>query len=325
MDPSASRRRLSSGSARPRAVSRRLTGVMRLAFAVDGGVGYAAATLRQGEPDAPVHVELATTGGADARAGDRTGGPGPVARSRRRGIPARRRARPGDQGACNRRTRVSARVLFHSPYEAAAWAIISARRPSAQAAQVRQAIAEQHGARFAGAGQVLAAFPQPDRLVDLPLDTPGLGGREGSSACASVAEAALRAATSTLARLHVLGPEAAYEAVQTAQRHRAVLRRACRARGGAASPTRHCLMPEPKVLQADGRAVRARRPSEARAIPARSPSSGARSAHGRLVLRAASAATARPAPIRPRSSVLTAQTGVVSDDRRRRTRAVRDE
>ncbi len=29
-------------------------GVMRLAFAVDGGAGYAAATLRQSEPDAPV-------------------------------------------------------------------------------------------------------------------------------------------------------------------------------------------------------------------------------------------------------------------------------
>lgn len=36
-------------------------GVMRLAFAVDGGTGYAAATLRQTEPDAPVRVELAST------------------------------------------------------------------------------------------------------------------------------------------------------------------------------------------------------------------------------------------------------------------------
>ena len=149
-------------------------GVMRLAFAVDGGVGYAAATLRQSEPDAPVHVELATSGGADARAavtqvarilsldhdGEeflRVGERDPV-------IGALQQAHPGQRP-----------VLFHSPYEAAAWAIISARRPSAQAAQVRQAIAEQHGARFAGAGQVLAAFPQPARLVELPLDTPGLG------------------------------------------------------------------------------------------------------------------------------------------------------
>ena len=153
-------------------------GVMRLAFAVDGGVGHAAATLRQPEPDAPVHIEIATSGGPDTRAviaqvarilsldhdGEeflRVGERDPV-------IGALQQAHPGQRP-----------VLFHSPYEAAAWAIISARRPSAQAAQVRHAIAEQHGARFAGAGHELAAFPQPDRLVDLPLDTPGLGNREG--------------------------------------------------------------------------------------------------------------------------------------------------
>ena len=186
-------------------------GVMRLAFAVDGGVGYAAATLRQGEPDAPVHVELATTGGADARAaiaqvarvlsldhdGEaflRVGERDPVIR-------ALQHAHPGQRP-----------VLFHSPYEAAAWAIISARRPSAQAAQVRQAIAEQHGARFATAGQVMAAFPQPDRLIELPLDTPGLGG-EKVHRLRSVAEAALGGELD-IARLHALGPEAAYEAVQ---------------------------------------------------------------------------------------------------------------
>ena len=36
-------------------------------------------------------------------------------------------------------------VLFHSPYEAAAWSIISARRPSAVAAKTRAAISEQLG------------------------------------------------------------------------------------------------------------------------------------------------------------------------------------
>src|SRR5205807_4269951 len=40
-------------------------GVMRLAFAADGGAGYAAATLRQPDLDGPVQVELATSDGAD--------------------------------------------------------------------------------------------------------------------------------------------------------------------------------------------------------------------------------------------------------------------
>jgi DNA-3-methyladenine glycosylase II len=33
-------------------------GTMRMAFAVDGGLGYAGAVLRQPEPDGPVQVEL---------------------------------------------------------------------------------------------------------------------------------------------------------------------------------------------------------------------------------------------------------------------------
>jgi len=60
-------------------------------------------------------------------------------------------------------------VLFHSPYEAAAWAVVSARRPAAQAAVVRQAIAERHG-RVLAAG---AAFPTPDALLAVEA-MPGL-------------------------------------------------------------------------------------------------------------------------------------------------------
>jgi DNA-3-methyladenine glycosylase II len=54
-------------------------------------------------------------------------------------------------------------VLFHSPYEAAAWSIISARRPAAQAAVTRRAIAERHGALL-GAGP---AFPTPQQLLEV--------------------------------------------------------------------------------------------------------------------------------------------------------------
>lgn len=187
-------------------------GVMRLAFPVDGGAGYAAATLRQPEPDGPVQIETTTSGRADPRRVVRQ-----VERILSLDHDGEEFLRVGERDPVISELQQTHRgqrpVLFHSPYEAAAWAIISARRPSAQAAVVRQAIAEAHGARFAIAGQVLAAFPQPDRLIDLPLDTPGLGA-EKVERLRRVAEAALSGALD-VTRLQELGPEAAFEAVQS--------------------------------------------------------------------------------------------------------------
>ena len=54
--------------------------------------------------------------------------------------------------------------LFHSPYEAAAWAVLSARRPARQMADVRQRLSEEHGAVFELAGQPVAAFPAPSQV-----------------------------------------------------------------------------------------------------------------------------------------------------------------
>ena len=56
-------------------------------------------------------------------------------------------------------------VLFHSPYEAAAWSIISARRYRAQAAAIRERICAELGAAFTVAGEQLHAFPLPHRLL----------------------------------------------------------------------------------------------------------------------------------------------------------------
>jgi DNA-3-methyladenine glycosylase II len=56
-------------------------------------------------------------------------------------------------------------VLFHSPYEAAAWSIISARRYRAQAAAVRTRICAELGATPAVAGEEVPAFPLPERLL----------------------------------------------------------------------------------------------------------------------------------------------------------------
>src|SRR5690349_238986 len=51
--------------------------------------------------------------------------------------------------------------LFHSPYEAAVWAVLSARRSQRQAALVRAALSTAAGRRFPLAGQRLAALPTP--------------------------------------------------------------------------------------------------------------------------------------------------------------------
>jgi DNA-3-methyladenine glycosylase II len=58
-------------------------------------------------------------------------------------------------------------VSFHSPYEAAAWSIISARRQRAQGAVVRGRIAEQLGRVYGAGPDRLFAFPIPERLLEL--------------------------------------------------------------------------------------------------------------------------------------------------------------
>ena len=58
-------------------------------------------------------------------------------------------------------------VSFHSPYEAAAWSIISARRQRAQGTVVRNRIAEQLGRVYGDGPDRLLAFPTPKRLLEL--------------------------------------------------------------------------------------------------------------------------------------------------------------
>jgi DNA-3-methyladenine glycosylase II len=57
--------------------------------------------------------------------------------------------------------------LFYSPYEAAAWSVLSARRPPGQMAQVRDRLSEAHGAVFDLDGVRLAAFPAPGQLLGI--------------------------------------------------------------------------------------------------------------------------------------------------------------
>jgi DNA-3-methyladenine glycosylase II len=57
-------------------------------------------------------------------------------------------------------------LLFHSPYEAAAWSIISARRHRGQAAIIRDRISAELGRTFTIAGVEVHAFPLPQRLLE---------------------------------------------------------------------------------------------------------------------------------------------------------------
>lgn len=186
-------------------------GALRLAFSVDGGQGYAGAVLRQDEADGPVEAELELRDGGSVRAALdqisrvvsldhdgveflRVGRADPV-------LGALQRAHPGQRP-----------VLFHSPYEAAAWAVIAARRPAAQGVRVRDALSAQLGEAFVLAGEPVGAFPQPRHLADLGETFPGLT-LEKMSRLRSIAAAGLSGELD-VGHLQALGPEAAFEEVQ---------------------------------------------------------------------------------------------------------------
>lgn len=68
-------------------------------------------------------------------------------------------------------------VLFPSPYEAAARAIIGQPLPVRQAAAVHARIAAEHGVAADFGGAIMHAFPAPARLAELP-PVPGLSERK---------------------------------------------------------------------------------------------------------------------------------------------------
>jgi DNA-3-methyladenine glycosylase II len=188
-------------------------GSMRLAFAVDGGAGSAGVVLRQPVADGPVEiVQLELRGGASREAALRQ-----VARIVSLDYDGEEFMQVGERdpviGELQRRHPGQRPVLFHSPYEAAAWAIISARRPARQAAATRAAIARDHGETFEDlARHTLLAFPTPDRLAELPDDTLGLNAAKVGR-LRGIAHAALEGQLD-VEHLQQLGPERATEDVQ---------------------------------------------------------------------------------------------------------------
>jgi DNA-3-methyladenine glycosylase II len=188
---------------------------MRLAFPRDDGGGYAGAVLRQPDGlDGPVEVslELRGEGGEQARTGalaqvarivslDHDGEAFAAVGERDAVLGALQRAHPGQRP-----------VLFPSPYEAATWSVLSARRPTRQGAEVRTALGLQLGENYQLAGQAVSAFPLPERLAEIPNGFPGLNETKlrrlrGVAAAASSGQL-------DVARIHELGPVAAFDDVQ---------------------------------------------------------------------------------------------------------------
>ena len=102
--------------------------------------------------------------------------------------------------------------LFYSPYEAAAWAVLSARRSGRQMAAVRLRLSEAHGVTFDLAGIPAPAFPTPAQLLGV-RSFPGLNDLKITQlhAVARAAEAGRLDAEA----LRALGPEEAAARLRT--------------------------------------------------------------------------------------------------------------
>lgn len=132
---------------------------------------------------------------------------------------------------------------FYSPYEAAIWSIVSARRPRSQGIALRQRLAESYGTVLSVAGQPVPVVPTPsqllavDQLPGLPADRiPRLhavaeAAQRGDLAVDHLMVLGVDAARSELQRLPGIGPF--YSALITV--------RAC--------GLTDVLVPEPQVLK----------------------------------------------------------------------------
>ena len=185
-------------------------GVMRLAFCLDGYTEQVGVEVRQddagdvngmafmspGTDPAAVRAQVARVLSLDHDAAEfvRAGERDPV-------IGRLQAAAPGLRPP-----------LFYSPYEAAAWSVLSARRPAKQMMQVRALLSEAHGRVFALAGQQLAAFPTPGRLLRV-TSFPGIG-PDKIERLHGVARAALEGRLD-VSSLKDLGPEAAMAHVRS--------------------------------------------------------------------------------------------------------------
>jgi DNA-3-methyladenine glycosylase II len=103
-------------------------------------------------------------------------------------------------------------VLFHSPYEAAAWSVLYGRKTHQQVRRLRDQIAVALGDTYIVAGRSMSAFPTPSRLLEIePM--PGLA-QPVVERLHAIADRALEGRLST-EHLRSLEPAAALAEVRT--------------------------------------------------------------------------------------------------------------
>jgi DNA-3-methyladenine glycosylase II len=185
-------------------------GVLRLAFCLDGYQQHAGVEVRQ---DAAADVHCTVRGPADL---DITAVASQVARVLSLDHDGAEFMLVGTRDPVIGRLQAAAPglrpPLFYSPYEAAAWSVLSARRPARQMALVRQRLSEAHGAVFDLDGAQLAAFPTPGQLLGV-ASFPGIP-HDKMQRLHGVADAALEGRLD-VGLLKEQGPEHAMAEVQS--------------------------------------------------------------------------------------------------------------
>lgn len=181
-------------------------GVMRLAFCVDGYRDQVGVELRQDEQG--VRAKVHGPGELDTIKAQ-------VARVLSLDHDARGFAEVGQRdpviGMAQRAAAGLRPPLFYSPYEAAVWSVLSARRSGWQMARVRAELSEAHGATFELEGENLAALPTPSQLLGVER-FPGIDA--GRLARMHGVALAAHAGQLDVARLQALGPAEAMADVQ---------------------------------------------------------------------------------------------------------------
>jgi len=140
-------------------------GIMRLAFVLDGYSGQVGVAVQQGD-DGRLRLTVSGVGDTDP---DDDAVRGQTARVLSADVDATGWDALGQRDALIGRLQAARPglrpPLFHSAYEALAWAVLSARRPRAQMGALQARLSAEHGAQVAVAGHVLPVFPTPEQLL----------------------------------------------------------------------------------------------------------------------------------------------------------------
>jgi len=186
-------------------------GVLRLAFCLDGYQQQAGVEVRQDGVCDDVRCMVRGPAGLDTGSVQRQ-----VARVLSLDYDGTEFQRVGERDPVIGRLQAAAPglrpPLFYSPYEAAAWCVLSARRPARQMMQARQRLSEAHGTVFDLDAAPLAAFPTPDQLLGVE-SFPGVP-EDKMRRLHGVAHAAIEGRLDS-SRLQDLGPERAMAELQS--------------------------------------------------------------------------------------------------------------